>query len=68
MPEQSWNVVLRDAACVLALDDASDDDPALVAFGTRDGCVYASTDSGETVVEVAAHLPDVLCVRAALLS
>jgi photosystem II stability/assembly factor-like uncharacterized protein len=68
MPEQSWNVVLRDAACVLALGDASDDDPALVAFGTRDGCVYASTDSGETVVEVAAHLPDVLCVRAALVA
>jgi hypothetical protein len=68
MPEQSWNVVLRDAACVLALGDASEDDPALVAFGTRDGCVYASTDSGETVVEVAAHLPDVLCVRAALVS
>jgi hypothetical protein len=64
MPDQSWNVVLRDAACTLALDD----DRALVAFGTRDGCVYASTDSGDTVIEAAAHLPDVLCIRAALLS
>src|SRR5918994_441530 len=34
----------------------------------RDGCLYASTDSGETFTEVAAHLPDVLCVRAAAYS
>lgn len=65
LPERSWNVVLRDAACVLAPD--APDGPALLAFGTRDGCVYASTDSGDTFVDVAAHLPDVLCVRAAVL-
>ncbi len=32
--------------------------------GTRDGCVYASADEGETFTQVAAHLPDVLVVRA----
>jgi photosystem II stability/assembly factor-like uncharacterized protein len=64
MPEQSWNVVLRDAACAVA---PAGDEPAVVAVGTRDGCVYASSDDGETMVEVAAHLPDVLTVRAAVL-
>jgi hypothetical protein len=67
LPEPSWSVVLRDAACVLAPDPAVPDGPALLAVGTRDGCVYASTDSGDTFVQVAAHLPDVLCVRAAVL-
>lgn len=64
MPERSWNVVLRDAACALARrsDPAG---PALLAYGTRDGCVWASTDDGDTVTEVVSHLPDVLCVRAA---
>jgi hypothetical protein len=30
--------------------------------------VYASADEGETFAEVASHLPDVLCVRAAAVS
>ena len=34
-------------------------------FGTRGGSVYASADEGEHFAEVASHLPDVLCVRAA---
>ena len=34
--------------------------------GTRDGCVYASTDDGDTWSEIARHLPDVLSVRAAV--
>jgi len=54
--------VLRDAA---AVDSA---EPAGVYFGTRGGTVYASADEGETFTEVAAHLPDVLCVRAAVIS
>lgn len=52
--------VLRDA---MTADDA---DPAGVYVGTRDGCVFASADEGEHWSTVASHLPDVLCVRAAL--
>lgn len=58
LPDQSWNVVLRDAACV----DAAD--PTGVYVGTRDGCVWASPDEGSTFSEVARHLPDVLVLRA----
>ena len=65
LPDPSWTVVLRDAACVLAPDPAAPDGPAVLALGTRDGCVYLSADSGDSFVQVAAHLPDVLCVRAA---
>ncbi len=67
LPDKSWSVVLRDAACVLASDPAAPDGPATLAFGTRDGRLYVSTDSGDSVTEVAAHLPDILCVRAAVL-
>ena len=35
--------------------------------GTRGGEVYASADEGESFRTVAGHLPDVLCVRAAVL-
>jgi hypothetical protein len=59
--EPCYGTVLRDAMCV---DDA---DPAGVYFGTRDGFVYASRDDGDSWTEIAAHLPDVLCVRAAVL-
>ena len=58
LPDDSWTVVLRDAACV----DAAD--PTGVYVGTRDGCVYASADDGDTFTVVADHLPDVLVVRA----
>ncbi len=34
-------------------------------LGGRDGSVYASADEGGSWHEVAKHLPDVLCVRAA---
>jgi hypothetical protein len=56
-----YGTVLRDAMC------ADDADPTGVYFGTRDGEVYASADEGEHWGLVAAHLPDVLCVRAAAL-
>ncbi len=58
LPDGSWSTVLRDAACVDTLD------PTGVYLGTRDGCVYASADEGATFGQVAAHLPDVLTVRA----
>ena len=59
--EPDFNVVLRDAAAV----DSSE--PAGVYFGTRGGSVYASTNEGERFAEVLSHLPDVLCVRVAVL-
>jgi photosystem II stability/assembly factor-like uncharacterized protein len=55
-----YGTVLRDALCT---DDA---DPAGVYFGNRNGEVYASADDGDTWQQLAAHLPDVLCVRAAV--
>ena len=61
LPDISWTTVLRDAFCV---DEA---DPTGVYVGTRDGCVYASADEGDTFTLVADHLPDVLAVRAARL-
>jgi photosystem II stability/assembly factor-like uncharacterized protein len=61
LPAQEFNAVLRDAAAV----DAGD--PVGVYVGTRGGEVYASADEGETFTQVAGHLPDVLCVRAAVL-
>lgn len=51
--------VLRDAMC------ADNADPAGVYFGTRSGEVFASRDEGDSWTQVAAHLPDVMCVRAA---
>ncbi|NYH76704.1 photosystem II stability/assembly factor-like uncharacterized protein [Actinopolyspora biskrensis] len=59
--EGFWSAVMRDALC---LDDA---DPAGVYFGSRSGEVYASFDRGESWSRVAAHLPDVLSLRAAVL-
>jgi hypothetical protein len=57
-----YPTVLRDAMCA---DDAH---PAGVYFGTRSGEVYASADEGDSWQQVAAHLPDVLCVRAAVVA
>ncbi|MDG4809285.1 exo-alpha-sialidase [Micromonospora sp. WMMD1120] len=56
-----YPAVLRDAMCA---DDAT---PAGVYFGTRSGSVFASRDEGDSWALVAAHLPDVLCVRAAVI-
>jgi hypothetical protein len=60
LPDPDFNAVLRDAA---AVDTA---DPVGVYLGSRGGDVYASADEGETFTQVVAHLPDVLCVRAAV--
>ncbi|GAA1784003.1 MULTISPECIES: exo-alpha-sialidase [Streptomonospora] len=59
LPEDPYyGIVLRDGACT---DGAAD--PGFY-FGTRSGDVYCTTDSGGEWTQVAAHLPDVLCVRA----
>ncbi|WP_020667218.1 WD40/YVTN/BNR-like repeat-containing protein [Amycolatopsis nigrescens] len=55
-----WSAVMRDALCV------DDGDPAGVYFGSRSGEVFASADEGDSWQRVAAHLPDVLTVRAAV--
>jgi hypothetical protein len=61
LPDAAWTTVLRDAFCV------DEGEPTGVYVGTRDGCVYASADEGDTFTLVADHLPDVLAVRAARL-
>jgi photosystem II stability/assembly factor-like uncharacterized protein len=61
LPDDAWTAVLRDAMCV------DEGDPTGVYIGTRDGCVYASADEGESFGLVVDHLPDVLTVRAASL-
>lgn len=59
LPEDPYyGIVLRDGACT---DGAAD--PGFY-FGTRTGDVFCATDSGGEWTRVAAHLPDVLCVRA----
>ncbi|OEU99177.1 glycosyl hydrolase [Streptomyces qinglanensis] len=61
LPEAAhYGPVLRDA---LSTDDA---DPAGIYFGNRNGEVFASADEGESWRQLASHLPDVLCVRAAV--
>ncbi|MGP3971910.1 WD40/YVTN/BNR-like repeat-containing protein [Streptomyces sp. 6N223] len=59
--EQHHGTVLRDALCT---DDA---EPAGVYFGNRNGEVFGSADDGDGWRQLARHLPDVLCVRAAVL-
>ncbi len=61
LPRQDhYGTVLRDAMT------ADPDDPAGIYFGNRNGEVYASRDEGESWQLLAAHLPDILCVRAAV--
>ena len=62
LPRPSYTCVLRDAAAADTHQDVG------IYFGTRNGEVYASTDEGERFVRVAGQLPDVLCVRAAVLT
>ena len=57
--EPYFGIVLRDAA-----GTDGDDVPGFY-FGTRCGDVYASSDDTAQWTQVAGHLPDVLCVRAA---
>src|SRR5206468_12762664 len=56
-----YAAVLRDAM------SADNGDPAGLYVGTRLGEVFASIDGGDSWSTVAAHLPDVLSVRAAAL-
>jgi hypothetical protein len=60
LPDRFFAAVLRDA---MTADNA--DQPGLY-FGSRDGLVFVSTDDGANWRQIAAHLPDVLSVRAAV--
>jgi photosystem II stability/assembly factor-like uncharacterized protein len=61
LPESGFYAsVLRDAFTV---DDVAES--AGLYLGSRDGSVYVSADEGGGWAEIARHLPDVLCVRAA---
>jgi len=61
LPDSFFAAVMRDA---LVVDNAS---VAGVYLGARDGSVFASRDEGDSWTAVAEHLPDVMCVRAAVL-
>ena len=61
LPDGSWTSVLRDAFC------ADEAETTGIYLGTRNGCVYASADEGDTFTSIAEHLPDVLTLRAARL-
>lgn len=58
LPDDCFASVLRDAADVMPFGD-----DAAVAFGTRNGSVYASLDGGDSFTEVVSRLPDILSVR-----
>jgi photosystem II stability/assembly factor-like uncharacterized protein len=60
LPDRFYAAVMRDA---MTTDQA---DPMGLYFGARDGTVWLSTDDGENWQQLAAHLPDVLSVRAAV--
>jgi len=62
LPAPSYTCVLRDAAAVDTHEQAG------LYFGTRNGEVYASVDEGASFNRIAEQLPDVLCVRAAVLA
>ena len=61
LPYPSYTAVLRDAAGTDGVPEAG------LYFGTRNGDVFASTDDGRSFATIASQLPDVLCVRAAVL-
>ena len=61
LPVEAHTAVLRDAFS----SDAAD--PVGLYVGTRHGAVWVSNDEGGTWAEVRANLPDVLCIRAAVL-
>ena len=62
LPADFYTAVMRDAFV------ADDGGQTGLYFGARDGTVYASLDDGEHWEQIAAHLPDVYSIRAAVLA
>ena len=60
LPHPSYTCVLRDAAAVDTHEQAG------LYVGTRNGDVFASADEGATFTRILEQLPDVLCVRVAV--
>jgi hypothetical protein len=60
--KDAYETVLRDGLSTDSLD------PAGVYFGTRNGKLYASATEGESWKEIAAGLPSITCVKAAVLA
>ena len=58
LPDDFWAAVMRDAMTTDRAEQAG------LYLGARDGSVFASVDDGESWDQIAAHLPDVLSVRA----
>lgn len=58
--DDAWLTVLRDGFSADSLD------PAGLYLGTRTGEVFASPDGGASWLELARHLPPVLCVKTAV--
>jgi photosystem II stability/assembly factor-like uncharacterized protein len=61
LPAEAWTAVLRDAF------SADRGEPAGLYVGTRHGAIWASNDEGGTWAEIRTSLPDVCCIRAAVL-
>jgi photosystem II stability/assembly factor-like uncharacterized protein len=62
LPDEAfYSAVMRDAMC------ADDAEPTGIYFGSRSGEIWASPDEGDTWRPVAAHLPDVFSLRAAVI-
>jgi hypothetical protein len=69
LPDHDFHaIVLRDAMAVDGAGGPADPDALGVYVGTRSGEVWVSPDAGTTWTSAAAHLPDVLCVRAAVIA
>ena len=61
LPDGFYAAVMRDAMT------ADNGEQVGLYLGARDGSIFASTDDGETWSQIAAHLPDVLSIRAAVI-
>ena len=60
LPDAFYAAVMRDA---MTADEA---ESVGLYFGARDGSLWSSLDDGESWSEIACHLPNILCVRAAV--